>query len=350
MWACSIFVGNRHACSLRCSSNNECFKVKISKNSTYIFDFLFSCVILYNTVTKKIFQIVEIYVNYLGWSQLRCLVGTPSLLGNATFAARLCILRRIIMKKILTLGIVALVLIALSSCQFNIFAAFDRIEIPTVAELTNKATTDPDGFVSDVEDYVENDFLENEDVTAAQEQSIIDNLRDIYDGTITATVDTQQQAAVLVGELEINRDPATSAVVDGIIGAVSAALSAGGSIDPNTLIGEIFPPTLDINGLQNILTDLDNAAAAYATLAPTLAGNDPGMTSGEIGDMAQLAVVALVIASIRDDINNDGTILLAIQNGTPLAVTDNPFDPGSTATFASEIGEILTFAGLNIGL
>jgi len=259
------------------------------------------------------------------------------------------------MKKILTMGIVALVLITMSSCQFNLFAAFDKIEIPSVAELESEASNNPAGFVSDVEDYIENNFLESEDVTDAQEQAIIDGLTNIYGGGTSASPAVKQQAAILVGELEITRDPATSAVVNGVIGAVSDALGASGTIDPEGLVGDIFPTNLDLAGLQNILNDLDNAAAAYSDLAPTLAGNDPGMTSGEVGDMTQLAIVALVIADIRSQVSDDTDLLDFITSGgsNTLAVTlTNPFDTtdGGPSLFESDLQDILTFAGLDLGI
>lgn len=253
------------------------------------------------------------------------------------------------MKKYLILGIVALVLISLSGCQYNIFAEFDKIEIPSVADLNSKAISNPGGFVSDVEDYVENNFLDNGDLTLEQEQAVIDNLVAIYDGSITATVDVKQKAAILAGGLEINRDPETLHVVNGVIGAMTDALDSGGSLDPSTLMSSIFPSDLDMDGLKNILDDLDKAADAYAALSTTLAGHDPGLSSGEVGTMAQLAVVSLVVASIRDEIS-DAAILSAIQNGTSLTLTENPFDPASASKFSDEIDDILMFAGLDLGI
>jgi hypothetical protein len=254
------------------------------------------------------------------------------------------------MKKILTLGIVALVLVTMSSCQFNLFAAFDRIEIPSVAALSSKASTDPDGFVSDVEDYVENNFLENEDVTSAQVDQVVAELVTIY-GT-PPDVETGQQAAVLAGEIIINRDPVTAGVVNGVIGAVTDALAAGGTIDPDTLVDAIFPANLDLAGLQNILDDLDAAALAYADFAATIsgAGTADWMTSGEVGDVVQLAVVAMVVSSIRAEGGvTDGDILTAIQGGTLPAIA-NPLEAAGGSTYATQLADMLAFAGLDLGI
>ncbi len=253
------------------------------------------------------------------------------------------------MKKMLVLGVTAFLLIALSNCQFNLFAAFDRIDIPGATELNAKASSNPDGFVSDVSDYVDNNFLENPDVTTVQVDAIVTNLETIY--TTSPDTQTGQQAAVLAGEIIITSDPVTSSVVNGVVGAVSDALAAGGTIDPDTLISSIFPEDLDLVGLQNILNDLDDAAAAYANLAPTLAGNDPEMTSGEVGDMAQLAVVALAISDLRNQVNDDTDLLnfITSSGSDPLAVTlTNPLDTtdGAASSYESELQDILTFSGL----
>ena len=248
------------------------------------------------------------------------------------------------MKKLLALSIAALVLITLSSCQFNLFAAFDRIEIPSVADLNAKASSDEEGFVSDVEDYIENDFLENEDVTDEQIDAIVANLETIY--TTPPDVETGQKAAVLAGEIIINSDPDTSFVVNGIIGAVSDALSANGTIDPDTLIASIFPDNIDLAGLQNILDDLDQAALAYADFATTVSsgGTADWMSSGEVGDMVQLAVVSLVVSDLRAQVGEDA-LLDAINNGTALTVT-NPLDTTGTSLYDDELVAILTFSGL----
>ncbi len=267
------------------------------------------------------------------------------------------------MKKILTLGIAALVLITMSSCQFNIFAAFDKIEIPNVADLDARASSDEDGFVDDVEDYVENDFLDNSDVTEEQIDAIVSNLETIYGGGGAA--DTVQQAAVLAGEIIINRDPVTSNVVNGVIGTVTDAMNSGDDLDSETILANIFPDNLDLPGLQNILNDLDRAAAAYADFSATVSsgGTADWMSDGEVGDMALYAVVSLVISDFRDQLTAhesgseaaaDDDLLDFINTGNLPGgfIPDNPFDTSDTgstvsvSTFEAELQDILIFADL----
>ncbi len=262
------------------------------------------------------------------------------------------------MKKILTLGAAALVLIALSGCQFNLFTEFDKIEIPGVADLDAKAASDESGFVSDIEDYMDNNFLENDAVTDEQVAAIVTNLETIY--TTPPDVTTGQQAAVLAGEIIIASDPVTASVVDGVIGSVTDALSAGGTIDPDTLVGSIFPPDLDQAGLTSILDNLDQAATAYADFAGTVSGSGTAdwMSSAEAGDVVQLAVVSLVVADLRAQLivsegsaaAADAALLDTITNGTPLPAVNDPFDSASGSTYATELADLLTFAALDLGV
>ena len=264
------------------------------------------------------------------------------------------------MKKILTLGIVALVLITMSSCQFNLFAEFDRIEIPSVSELNANASSDEEGFVSDVEDYVENDFLENADVSDEQIEAIVSNLETIYGGS--GSTETVQQAAVLAGAIIINRDPATSSVVNGVVETVTEFIDSGDTIDLETIVVNVFPDNLDLTGLQNILDDLDRAALAYADFSATLGSGADWMSSGEIGDMAQFAVVSLAISDLRDQLINSGTYptaddadqdlldFIASEGSDSLdaaLLITNPFDTGDgSSTYETELQDILNFADL----
>lgn len=251
------------------------------------------------------------------------------------------------MKKILTLGVVALVLITMSSCQFNLFAAFDKIEIPSAADLSSKAGSDPDGFVSDVEEYVDSGSITEDNADA-----VVSALVAVYSDP-TADIPTQQKAAVLVGEIAISSDPKTSAVVNGVISAVSDTLTTGIAIDPDTLIASIFEG-ITAEDIPGILADLDKAALAYADFAANL-GTDPDMTSGEVGDMAQLAVISLIVSDLKIQAGEAG-LISAITDGTPLVQQSdgspilNPLDLTDGTDYAAELDAILTFAGLDIGI
>ena len=246
------------------------------------------------------------------------------------------------MKKMLILGVTAFLLIALSSCQFNLFAAFDRIEIPSAADLDSKAGSDPDGFVSDVEEYVETGSI-----TEDNADDVADALKIAYSDE--GATETGQRAAVMAGEIIITSDPVTSSVVNGVIGAVVNAKSSGTALDPDTLIAGIFPSDLDLTGLKAILDDLDEAALAYNDFAGTVsgAGTADWMSDTEVLDSSFFAVVSLAVSDIRAQVGNDDTLLAAIKNGTALGI-DNPFDTGTAPVTSNEvaIGDILTFSNL----
>ena len=258
------------------------------------------------------------------------------------------------MKKILTLGIAALMLITLSSCQFNLFTAFDKIDIPSAAELSSKATSDPDGFVDDVQEYVDSDSI-----TEDNADDIALALADVYDDAAVKPAgmtdaeweDVQQKAAVLAGEIIIDNDPDIQYVVDNIVSSVTDALEAGVS-DPETIIMSIFPPNMTPSEFSAILANLSNAAAAYKDFAASIDNNpadgiaDVGaadwMSSAEAGNMVQYAVVAIIITDINDAAAVSETDLYnLVMYGTDIPDV-NFTDPFST----NELTALLDFAGL----
>lgn len=253
------------------------------------------------------------------------------------------------MKKILTLGIAALVLIVMSGCQFNLFSAFDKLDIPSAAELSNQAATDPEGLVDDVQEYVDSDSI-----TEDNADDIALALADVYDDAAVKPAgmtdaeweEVQQKAAVLAGEIIIDNDPDTKFVVDNVISSVTAALESGTS-DPEAIIAGIFPPNMTLSEFSAILSNLSDAAAAYEDFAATIAsGTADWMSSAEAGDMVQYAVVAIIItdlATAADSVTDLYQFIVdpavtEIQGYT--SVSEDPF------INSTELIDLLDFAGL----
>ena len=256
------------------------------------------------------------------------------------------------MKKNFTLGIVALVLITLSSCQFNLFASFDKLDIPSAAELLDQADTDPEGLVDDVQEYIDSDSI-----TEDNADDIADALADVYDDAAVKPAgmtdaeweDVQQKAAVLAGEIIIDNDPDTQYVVDHIVSSVTDALEAGTS-DPEAIITGVFPPNMTYAEFTAILAKLSDASDAYKDFAASIDGDsngvaDPGaadwMSSAEAGDMVQYAVIAIIITDINASVPPN-ELYDFIVDGT--AITTGYTDPFST----TKLSALLDFAGLGL--
>ena len=265
------------------------------------------------------------------------------------------------MRKYLTLGIVALFLISLSGCQFNLFTEFDKIEIPSAAEMSSKADSNPDGFLDDVNDYIESDSITEDDA-----DGIIDALEIIYlDGGNSPEV--QEKAAVFAGKLIIDYDPAASSVVNGILGTVTDVLDSGGTVTPETIIADVFPSNLSLVGLQSILNVFDQAADAYSVLDNDGDGVvDSGgdwMSDSEVGDMTFYAITSLVISDLRGQLTAAVPVpyldvTAAEQDLLDFIVTggsdsldanvNNPFDTtdGPVTEFENDLTAILALANL----
>ncbi len=240
------------------------------------------------------------------------------------------------MKKILTLGIVALVLITMSSCQFNLFAEFDKIEIPSVADLNAKANSDPDGFLDDVNDYIESDSITEDDA-----DDIVSVLEDLYNGIIVSDPEAQQEAAILAGAISINSDPEAKDAVNEI---VSIALAGDAElIDIKALF-----PTNEIE-FYKMLDSMAAASAAYLEFESTLDGNgDPliPLTDVERGDIAQYAIVSIVITEIATAVDPaDLYSFVTDPTADTLPGYVDPFDSGGSVDI---LQSYLDFAGIVI--
>ena len=214
------------------------------------------------------------------------------------------------MKKFLALSIAILVLITLSGCQFNIFAAFDKIEIPSAADLSSKASSDPDGFLDDVNDYVD-----SESITEDNADAVIAALEDVYDDAAIQPAgmsdaeweDIQEEAAVLTGEIAISSDPETKELVDNVVSALTGLSDTTTAED---VLAGIFPPNLSEAQFYDILDNLNTAALAYADFAASIDNNpadgvaDDGaaawLDSTDAGDLAMYAAVAMIASDIRN--------------------------------------------------
>ncbi|MCK5153055.1 MAG: hypothetical protein KAQ93_01735 [Spirochaetales bacterium] len=240
------------------------------------------------------------------------------------------------MKKYLILSVVALVMISLSGCQFNIFTEFDKIEIPSAADLSSKASSDPDGFLDDVNDYVDSESISEDDAAG-----IIAALEDIYDGTIPSDIETQQEAAILAGAISIDTDPDSKEAINDIV-----SIALAGDAD---LVGvkALFPT--NETEFYEMLENMAAASAAYTAFESTLDGNgDPiiELTDVERGDIAQYAIVSILITEIATTVDPADLYSFVID---PAADTlpgyVDPFDAGGSVDI---LQTYLDFAGIVI--
>ncbi len=252
-------------------------------------------------------------------------------------------------KKVVGFLIVAALVIVLSGCNFNLFKALDTIKVPSANDLLKNASSDAKEFVSDVQDYVDSGAI-----TEDNADGVVDALKDVY--TNPPDTETGQKAAVLAGEISITAHPETKLVVDNVIGTITDTINAGGDVDPQTLIQNIFPKDLTQTDLTGILDNLTAAADAYNSFGSNTAGAKDWMSGGDIGDVAQYAAVSMAVASIRSQlIASEGTQAAAdadlfnVINGGTLPAVNNPFNSANTGTdYVDSLTNILNLAGLDI--
>ena len=260
------------------------------------------------------------------------------------------------MKKIIAMGIAVLVLITLSGCQFNIFAAFDKIDIPGAAELSDRASSDPEGLVEDVQEYVD-----SESITEDNADAVIAALEEVYDDGAAKPVDltedewteVQEEAAVLAGEIAISSDPETKELVDNVISALTGLSDTTTAED---VLAGLFPANLSEDQFYDILDNLDTAALAYADFAASIDPDGDGVAdegaaawldSTDAGDLAMYAAVALITSGIRDVVPDDKALYDFIYDDTVTEINGYVDGAGGNDPLdAAALSAILDLAGI----
>ena len=244
------------------------------------------------------------------------------------------------MKKMLVLGLTAFLLIAFSSCQFNLFAALDRIEIPSSSDLNSKASSDPDGFMSDVEDYLESGSITDDNIN-----DVLGVLEGIYSNP--PDVETGQEAALLAGEVSLESNPDTVVLMDNVVGILIPVLSnedpEAPELTANDLVASIF--TGPEEGFHDVFVSLKSASGAYSSFASSIdADGDgvvddintaaPGVADEEKVDLAIYAVVSIIAADLGEKVLYD--------------LVYNDVEPsGDLLNDSMELKALLQFAGLD---
>ena len=257
------------------------------------------------------------------------------------------------MKKYLILSVVVLVMISLSRCQFNIFTELDKIEIPNAADLSSKASSDPDGFLDDVNEYIDSESISEDDAAG-----VIGALKLVYgdatkpsDMTDDEWADVQEEAAVLAGEIAISSDPETKELVDNIVASLTELTDT--TTGDEVLTG-IFPENLTRDQFTAILNNLEIAAAAYEDFAASIDSDNNGIAdvdaavwldSTEAGNLAMYAAIAMISTGIRDAADDDQALYSFIYNDDVTTIagyndsTENPLDTNA-------LSAILDLAGI----
>lgn len=229
-------------------------------------------------------------------------------------------------------GIILAVFLLLSGCTANLFMEWDKPEVPSASDMNNKAQDDPDGFIDDVEDYLDGDAVDDDNA-----DDVINALKKIYDpstGTPPAN-ETEQQAALLIGEVAIAGDENAGQVVENLAGVVTA-IADGTSSDPEAFIRDLFPADLSPDEFADMVESLVAAGEAYLafgkSIGPGATAEDvPFMSESEIGDTLNRAAAGITVIAALDALDVDGV--------------DGSYDTSNIETLRNIVNEDGNFGG-----
>lgn len=235
------------------------------------------------------------------------------------------------MKRMLRLFAVSLIAILLFGCEalltFNLFSTLDTPVTPSADNLD--AMQDAE-LLAAVTNLLESDsFYQDIALNDEVREAVLDNLSEIYAGDSNADLADQQQASLLVAEIELN-STAAGEVVDDFVNVMTAIIEAppeSGSAEEfaETIVTEVFADVTEVN-FDETLNALLAAAEAYTFYGESLddSGEVVAPEDSNSGAVAQDAIVAILISEIVD-LDGDQPELLSIEEFEAIVINDEPF-------------------------
>ncbi|MCF7949796.1 MAG: hypothetical protein K9M94_14500 [Spirochaetia bacterium] len=271
------------------------------------------------------------------------------------------------MRRIAIIAVSLLILLTLAGCSGNLFMEWDKPDVPSADEISNKDVTDQTGaddFLSDVEDWYAADVLGDDKDKSG---TVVAKLKEIYSDTSGSIDDeTQQEAAALAGKIAIQSDPNADQLSKNLIGSYDELTSETGVNDPQVFLSSIVPDSVknDPDAFQDMVDAFLKSADAYLALGNNI-GSDPAyITDAEIGDAVQYGAVSVVLLASLDSLD-DGVVngsytsttttsdesekLRDIVNGLSFTGDDptNAFDSTTSDAYYDGMINLLDAAGLS---
>lgn len=213
-------------------------------------------------------------------------------------------------------GVVLAVLLLMSGCTGNLFMQWDQPEVPSSSELNDKASTDPDGFISDVEDYLDGGAID--DSNAGDVNTALNIIH-----TSPPDAETDQKTLLLIGEVAIAGNDNAGKVVDNVPGVLSTLSDpATSDVTPEDFIRELLHAGLSSSDFNAMVLALVEAGEAYlefgdSLTSPVVAEEQvPFMSSADIGDTLNRAAAGIAIIAALDALDDN------IINGSAGSHTD----------------------------
>lgn len=273
------------------------------------------------------------------------------------------------MKRLFNITAVAVaVVLTLGGCTGNIFTSMDPPpDPPSDEDMLTSATDDLAGFLNEVDIMLEDGTLSGTSALAAADALASTYTDDSGAFTVAPTSATadQQQAAAIAGTIRVLSNDDTTELVGNFASLVGDLLVGGDSgtieITPEDALATLFENTAADEASFVVMLDIFSSAASdftfFADTDP--ATQDPGLESGEAGDVAQMAVLSIVVDSARTILEDGGTRTPAeadaalydiVQGDTTIedyvVGGSNPLD--ELTTTGSTLNNILTYAGIEI--
>ena len=219
-----------------------------------------------------------------------------------------------------TICIISAAAVLMSACEGNLFMNLDKPAVPSTSEIAGRDVSTDSGaedFMSDVEDWMDAEVLDGDGGTS---DAVVNKLAEIYsdadpDGNLSP--ENKQRAAVMAGEIAIKSNDQAVELQNNFTD-VLGELTDSTTPDPEDLMASLLPGDLDRSSFNSMIHAYLDAHSAYDYFGSSdLDTNNDGvidtedeplsLTSGEIGDITQRAVLSFLVYHSVDILNGSET-------------------------------------------
>ncbi|MFP4490927.1 MAG: hypothetical protein ACLFNZ_05580 [Spirochaetaceae bacterium] len=190
--------------------------------------------------------------------------------------------------------------VVFTGCNFNLFSTIDRPSVPSVSDIEGRSVdTDEDAqdFLSDVEDWKDGDVLADDPDAA---KAVVAKLEEVYDPASGFETETQQEAAVLAGDIAFTSDENVAELEDNVISTMIGMMEGEEETEPEDILNSLMPEDITEEEFTEMINSILSAQDAYDAYGGSLnnedgSGSELNLTEGEEATIAQRALMAAVV-------------------------------------------------------
>jgi len=210
---------------------------------------------------------------------------------------------------------VLLLMMLLAGCMENLFMQWDMVELPSADEMNTKASSDPEGFLEDVNEYL---AMHEDTINEKNAPEVITALQIVY-AAPGISGETKAEAALLIGEISLEEDKNAGIFINSVGNALDDLQNMQDGADVSAVIQALVPPEVKTDPVLfgSMIDTLLSSSDGYLDFGMQLQNDnitDPDqilyLDGGDIGSTVQRTAITTAVKAVLDALDGavDGSI------------------------------------------